>query len=101
MEPRTLSAAYKFYCDKELIGAHSAEADTLATFEVLDAQVKKYEGMKIKDKNGKEYVKHGGLCLEAQHFPDSPNQPTFPNTILKPGEKYYQKTIYKFSTKPL
>ncbi|GAA4819648.1 3'-5' exonuclease [Algivirga pacifica] len=54
MEPRTLGAAYKFYCNKELINAHSAEADTLATFEVLDAQVKHYEGATIKDKDGKE-----------------------------------------------
>lgn len=42
MEPRTLSAAYKFYCQKELTNAHSAEADVLATFEVLDAQVGHY-----------------------------------------------------------
>ncbi|WP_417290011.1 exonuclease domain-containing protein [Corallibacter sp.] len=43
MEQRTLSAAYKFYCDKNLDDAHSAEADTLATYEVLKAQVDKYE----------------------------------------------------------
>lgn len=43
MEPRNLSAAYNFYCKKELINAHSAEADVLATFEVLDAQVAHYE----------------------------------------------------------
>ena len=54
MEPRTLSAAYKFYCKKELIDAHSAEADTIATLEVLNAQVKHYEGVKIKDSNGVE-----------------------------------------------
>jgi DNA polymerase-3 subunit epsilon len=42
MEQRTLSAAYKFYCDKELIGAHSAEVDATATFEVLLAQVQRY-----------------------------------------------------------
>ncbi len=48
---------------------------------------------------GKPYVLHGGLCLEAQHFPDSPNQPVFPNTILKPGETYTQTTVYKFSVK--
>lgn len=42
MEPRTLSAAYKFYCNKELDGAHSAEVDATATFEVLQAQVEKY-----------------------------------------------------------
>lgn len=43
MEPRNLSAAYQFYCGKTLENAHSAEADTLATFEILDAQVGKYE----------------------------------------------------------
>ncbi|MDO4763416.1 MAG: exonuclease domain-containing protein [Flavobacteriaceae bacterium] len=45
MEPRNLTAAYQFYCGKDLEGAHSAEADTLATFEVLDAQVGKYEDL--------------------------------------------------------
>ena len=44
------------------------------------------------------YQKFAGLCLEAQHFPDSPNQPSFPNTILKPGEEYSQKTIYSFTS---
>ena len=43
MEQRTLSAAYKFYCNQELVGAHGAEADTKATFEVLKAQINKYE----------------------------------------------------------
>ena len=43
MEQRTLSAAYKFYCNEELIGAHGAEADTNATFEVLKAQLEKYD----------------------------------------------------------
>lgn len=43
MEQRTLSAAYKFYCDKNLDNAHSAEADVLATYEVLKAQIDRYE----------------------------------------------------------
>jgi DNA polymerase-3 subunit epsilon len=42
MEPRTLSAAYKFYCNKELVNAHSAEADVMATWEVLDSQIERY-----------------------------------------------------------
>jgi aldose 1-epimerase len=50
-------------------------------------------------RGGVKYVKHAGLCLETQHFPDSPNQPAFPNTILKPGETYQQITVYKFSVK--
>lgn len=54
MEKRTLSAAYKFYCDKTLDGAHSAEADTLATFDVLNAQLERYEGMEVEDLLGKK-----------------------------------------------
>ncbi len=50
-------------------------------------------------KGGVKYIKHAGLCLETQHFPDSPNQPAFPSAILKPGETYKQVTIYKFSTR--
>ena len=50
-----------------------------------------------KGKGGKTYPKHGGLCLETQHFPDSPNQPSFPTTVLKPGETYHTQTIYRFS----
>lgn len=46
--------------------------------------------------SGKKYGKHAGFCLETQHFPDSPNQPAFPSTVLRPGEKYISKTIYKF-----
>ena len=46
MEQRTLSAAYKFYCNKELINAHSAEADTVATYEILLAQLEKYDELK-------------------------------------------------------
>jgi DNA polymerase-3 subunit epsilon len=53
MEPRNLSAAYKFYCLKELENAHSAEADTIATFEILKAQLDRYEGVEHKDRNGK------------------------------------------------
>lgn len=50
----------------------------------------------IKGKNGVVYNKHFGLCLETQHFPDSPNQADFPNTILQAGETYSQQTVYKF-----
>ncbi len=44
-------------------------------------------------------IENAALCLEAQHFPDSPNKPSFPNTILRPGETYSQSTIYKFYVK--
>ena len=54
MEKRTLTAAYKFYCNRELEGAHGAEADTLATFEVLKAQVEKYNGQEVVDNLGRK-----------------------------------------------
>lgn len=54
------------------------------------------DGTDIGKKN-KKYEYRYALCLEAQHFPDSPNHPEFPSTVLKPGETYKQKTIYKFS----
>lgn len=50
-------------------------------------------------RDGTKYVQHAALCLETQHFPDSPNQPSFPSTILKPGETYHHTTVYKFSIK--
>ncbi len=45
------------------------------------------------------FIQYAGLCLEAQHYPNSPNEPSFPNTILRPGEKYRQTTSYKFSVR--
>jgi DNA polymerase III subunit epsilon len=55
MEPRNLTAAYKFYCQKPLEDAHSAEADTLATLEILDAMIPHYEGVTIKNDKGEDY----------------------------------------------
>jgi aldose 1-epimerase len=54
---------------------------------------------KAKGKGGWAYGKQHGFCLEAQHFPDSPNKPNFPSCILRPGQTYKQTTVYKFSTK--
>ncbi|HWB33298.1 MAG TPA: aldose epimerase family protein [Acidobacteriaceae bacterium] len=47
---------------------------------------------------GVPYAKNTGLCLETQHYPDSPNQPEFPSTLLKPGETMHSETIFAFST---
>jgi aldose 1-epimerase len=52
---------------------------------------------RLKGKSGKPYVHRGGFCLETQHYPDSPNQPNFPSTILEPGKEYKSTTIFKFS----
>jgi aldose 1-epimerase len=51
----------------------------------------------ITGKRGAVYRRRHGLCLECQHFPDSPNQPQFPTTLLKPGQTYTQTTVYRFS----
>jgi aldose 1-epimerase len=53
----------------------------------------------LKGKQGVIYKKQQAFCLEAQHYPDSANQPKFPSTILRPGSTYTQTTIYKFSTR--
>ena len=53
----------------------------------------------ITGKGGQVYKQRYGLCLETQHFPDSPNKAGFPSTVLKPGQKYKTTTIYKFSVK--
>lgn len=50
-------------------------------------------------KGGVKYQKRSGFCLETQHYPDSPNQPNFPTTVLRPGEKFVSTTVYKFSAK--
>ena len=55
MEPRNLTAAYKFYCDKPLINAHSAEADTLATYEIFKAQLSRYQDTEHEDEKGNKF----------------------------------------------
>ncbi|MBK5202885.1 MAG: hypothetical protein JJE45_04125 [Prolixibacteraceae bacterium] len=50
-------------------------------------------------KSGNKYGRRFGICFETQHYPDSPNHPNFPNTILNPGETLHSTTIFKFSVK--
>ena len=51
----------------------------------------------LRGKGGREYGRRGGLCLETQHYPDSPNKPEFPSTVLEPGQTYQSMTVYTFS----
>jgi len=51
----------------------------------------------IRGKNGQVYGHRTGLCLETQHFPDSPNHANFPTTILRPGGRYESRTVISFS----
>jgi aldose 1-epimerase len=48
---------------------------------------------------GKPFIYRSGLCLETQHYPDSPNQAAFPSTVLEPGKPFTSETIYRFSVK--
>lgn len=52
---------------------------------------------KVKGKGGIAYPRRGAICVETQHFPDSPNQPNYPSVVLRPGETYSSTCIYKFS----
>ena len=74
LEIRTTEPGIQFYCGNFLDG-------------------------RLRGKSGRAYVHRGGFCLETQHYPDSPNQPAFPSTILKPGNEYKTTTVFKFSTK--
>jgi aldose 1-epimerase len=47
-------------------------------------------------KSGRAYMRHAGVCLETQHFPDTPNHPQFPTTLLRPGERYRSRTVFAF-----
>ena len=55
----------------------------------------------IHGKEGQVYHQRDGFCLEAQHFPDSPNRPSFPSSVLKPNERYTQTTVYKFMVRAM
>lgn len=114
MEKRDLTAAYRFYCDKELVNAHSAEADTTATYEILEAQLSRYEELKndmdflhqfssqskfvdfagrfIYDKNGIErfnFGKHKGKTVEEVLT----NEPSYYNWMMKGDFPLYTKKV--------
>lgn len=74
MEVSTTEPAIQFYCGNFLDGTYIG-------------------------KGGHAYEQRTAFCLETQHYPDSPNHSHFTNTVLEPGEKYYHKTVYKFSAK--
>jgi len=96
---------HNYVIDREGAGMESAaflaDPNSGRTLEVLTMEpgIQFYSGNFLDGSLGSEgvsYIQHFGMCLETQHFPDSPNQPDFPNTILRPGEKYHTQTIYRF-----
>ncbi len=54
----------------------------------------------LRGKHGVVYGHRYGFAMETQHFPDSPNKPAFPSTILRPGEQYRSRTVYRFAVQP-
>lgn len=87
------------------LAARVSEPTTRRVMEVYTTEpgVQFYSGNFLDDtlaaKSGKPYAKHSGFALETQHYPDSPNQPEFPSTVLRPGEEYNSKTVYTFSVR--
>ena len=83
-------------CKNEKTGITLTMYTTEPAIQLYSANFIQYDSAKL-GKNGIRYPKNGGFCMEAQHYPDSPRYSHFPSTILRPGEVYTQKTIYKIS----
>ncbi len=85
------------------LAAHVLDPKSGRVLEVLTTQpaIQFYTGNFLdgtyKGKGGKAYQHRGALCLETQHYPDSPNHPDFPSTVLKSGQTFDSTTVYRFS----
>ena len=85
--------------------AHVAEPTSGRTLDVYTTEpgMQLYSGNfldgTIRGKGGRRYAHRSGFCLETQHFPDSPNQPAFPSTVLRPGEEYRSRTVFAFGVR--
>ena len=91
-------------CDIYVVAAKAVSAKSGIGLEVYTNEpgIQFYAGNAMtkdgdKGKLGVIYPHRGALCLETQHYPDSPNQPSFPSVVLRPGEKYFSECIYKFT----
>ena len=91
-------------CDINVLAAKAVSAKSGIGLEVYTNEpgIQFYAGNAMtkdgdKGKLGVIYPHRGALCLETQHYPDSPNQPSFPSVVLRPGEKYFSECIYKFT----
>lgn len=89
--------------DKPCAELYSPESGILLTVYTTEPGIQVYSGNfldgTMTGKGGKKLRQRSGVCLETQHYPDSPNKPDWPSTRLDPGEKYFSRTIYKFSIK--
>jgi aldose 1-epimerase len=95
---------HTFALDGERIAARLAHPQSGRTVEIettepgLHLYTGGMLGPALHGKAGARYHKHGALALETQHFPDSPNVPSFPDTILRPGGEFISRTVYRFGT---
>jgi aldose 1-epimerase len=90
--------------DELTLAAEVRDPASGRTMRVLTTQpgVQIYTGNHLKNvagRGGAIYGQHAGVCFETQHYPDSPNHPDFPSTVLRPGETFRSTTIYEFSAK--
>jgi len=87
---------------KEAARLFDPASGRVLTVSTTEPGVQFYSGNSLtgdyKGKSGGTYSKNTGLCLETQHYPDSPNQPAFPSTELKAGETMRSETVFAFST---
>jgi aldose 1-epimerase len=90
-EPGTLRVAVELYDRRS-----GRALQVLTTQPGLQLYTGNYLDGSVAGKGGVAYGKHAGLCLETQHFPDSPNRPAFPSVILRPGQRYRHTAIYRF-----
>jgi len=88
---------------KECAQVHEPGSGRMMEIHTTEPGVQLYTGNfldgSVVGKGGNAYDKNAGFCLETQHFPDSPNKPDFPSTILEPGQKFTSLTVHKFSAK--
>ncbi len=107
---RGLGYDHNFVLDRDdeaglVLAARVQEPTTGRVLEVMTEEpgIQFYTGNfldgRLTGKSGRPYVHRGGFCLETQHYPDSPNRPDFPSTILRPGETYETETVFRFSTR--
>jgi aldose 1-epimerase len=91
--------------DKPRLAARASESKTGRMLEVNTTEpgIQLYTGINLNGSltgvGGVNYGKSAGFCLETQHYPDSPNNPSFPSVVLEPGKKFHSTTSFKFSTK--
>jgi aldose 1-epimerase len=83
--------------------AHDPKSGRVLQISTTEPGIQFYTGNfldgSIQGKSGAAYNRRNAFCLETQHFPDSPNHPDFPSTVLKPGQRFHSVTIYKFSAR--